>query len=311
MTRSLDWLFEHEMRSNTPGSIIIRVDKQTALRLLHYMEENRRIRTEKTTRFARLILQNKFYLIGQSISYDRNGRGLDGRHRLIGIVLADPEEPIPMLLFYGGDPESWVAYDSGTRRTLTDVVSKDHWLQDIGQPIVRAMVKGAYRDKEHTDPAMVELLNKAELHQAGLAFVRSLLPRYRVKTSRIAHRPYLQGALVRAFYHCPSFSERDLLEEFCLSIRYRDVKGETCPCKVEALDILRGFETRHDTKHGGNDENEELYRLTQRAWLIYRGDISPCSPISGREQFPFWYENPQTGRFSVTVMSDSLGCQAA
>ena len=95
---------------------------------------NRRISRDNVNLFAREIRNGEWRFNGEAIKFGKDGRLLDGQHRLLAVIAAD--KPLTTLVIRGLEDETQQTMDSGKTRTLGDVLtcaekrtprSSPHW----------------------------------------------------------------------------------------------------------------------------------------------------------------------------------------
>lgn len=87
-----------------------------------YLEQNtqnRRARSIAVKHLAAAMLRGEWVLTAQGISFDTDGRLIDGQHRLMAVI--ESKMVIEMMVFTEVDPEAFKVMDRGTTRTLSDV----------------------------------------------------------------------------------------------------------------------------------------------------------------------------------------------
>ena len=80
---------------------------------------NRRISRDNVNLFAREIRNGEWRFNGEAIKFGKDGRLLDGQHRLLAVIAAD--KPLTTLVIRGLEDETQQTMDSGKTRTLGDV----------------------------------------------------------------------------------------------------------------------------------------------------------------------------------------------
>jgi hypothetical protein len=85
---------------------------------------NRRLKVAIVRKYVRDMEANNWMFNGDTIKFDRNGKLLDGQHRLHAVVVL--HRPVEFLIVRGLDPAAYTAIDTGARRTVGDM------LQHIG-----------------------------------------------------------------------------------------------------------------------------------------------------------------------------------
>lgn len=82
---------------------------------------NRRISRDNVNLFAREIRNGEWRFNGEAIKFGKDGRLLDGQHRLLAVIAAD--KPLTTLVIRGLEDETQQTMDSGKTRTLGDVLT--------------------------------------------------------------------------------------------------------------------------------------------------------------------------------------------
>lgn len=82
---------------------------------------NRRISRDNVNLFAREIRNGEWRFNGEAIKFSKDGRLLDGQHRLLAVIAAD--KPLTTLVIRGLEDETQQTMDSGKTRTLGDVLT--------------------------------------------------------------------------------------------------------------------------------------------------------------------------------------------
>ncbi|RGL48554.1 hypothetical protein DXC54_07885 [Bifidobacterium longum] len=76
---------------------------------------------ENVNLFAREIRNGEWRFNGEAIKFGKDGRLLDGQHRLLAVIAAD--KPLTTLVIRGLEDETQQTMDSGKTRTLGDVLT--------------------------------------------------------------------------------------------------------------------------------------------------------------------------------------------
>lgn len=96
------------------------ITPEWAAKILAAHDPNRNLRPAHVSRLARAIKDGQWMLTHQGVAFDREGRLLDGQHRLAAVVLAG--KPVLMNVTTDADPASFAAVDSGLKRSAADVL---------------------------------------------------------------------------------------------------------------------------------------------------------------------------------------------
>lgn len=118
-----------------PAASVITVGPDTAQRWLECNPINRNIRQKRVDQYSRDMLAGEWALTGEPIKFSKDGRLLDGQHRLWAIVLAD----VTLTLFVvRGLEEATQSYmDAGAARSAGDALALD------GEPYAAAIAAAA------------------------------------------------------------------------------------------------------------------------------------------------------------------------
>lgn len=89
--------------------------------MLTVNECNRHVRGEDVARWAKAMKEDKWMDTGDTLKFDRNGKMIDGQHRLLAII----ESGIPQFysIVTGLDPKAFNVIDTGRIRTASDAIS--------------------------------------------------------------------------------------------------------------------------------------------------------------------------------------------
>jgi hypothetical protein len=84
------------------------------------IEHNRRVSVPKVQGYARNILENDWKLTGDSIKFSKDGKLIDGQHRLLAIVEAGA--PMTSLVIENVEPEAIGVLDTGQTRSAAQAL---------------------------------------------------------------------------------------------------------------------------------------------------------------------------------------------
>lgn len=93
------------------------------------LENNRKARDWHVEELAESIQNNEWEVTHQGIAFDKNGKLIDGQHRLQAIVASGV--PVTMLVVRGLEPTTFGVIDSGMKRTLADRTGLDQRLAEV------------------------------------------------------------------------------------------------------------------------------------------------------------------------------------
>lgn len=91
---------------------------QMAAEMLENNLKNRKVSQNVVDLFARDMANGEWELNGESIKFDKNGRLIDGQHRLLAIIKAGVS--VQTFVVRGLNPETIYTQDTGRRRSLKD-----------------------------------------------------------------------------------------------------------------------------------------------------------------------------------------------
>lgn len=84
------------------------------------IENNRFVRERVVAAYAAAITNGDWMLTGEAIKFDRDGKLIDGQHRLRAVIVA--QQAIPILIVRGLDPAVVSFIDTNIRRTAGDAL---------------------------------------------------------------------------------------------------------------------------------------------------------------------------------------------
>lgn len=100
-------------------SAIEHVTPKIAAQYLANNEGNRNIRTTRVKELSGIIKRGEWMMTHQGIAFSRDGRLLDGQHRLLACI--DADMPIDIMVTRNLDPSSFKALDLHGKRTFADI----------------------------------------------------------------------------------------------------------------------------------------------------------------------------------------------
>lgn len=117
---------------DAPRITVERVTPEIAAQMLGTMSGNRPLRQRMVNRFAREMIAGKWLLNGESIKVSREGRLIDGQHRLNAVIAA--KVPVMLFVVRGVDPDAFLTLDTGVSRNYYDAttIAGRDWLREAG-----------------------------------------------------------------------------------------------------------------------------------------------------------------------------------
>lgn len=108
-------------RSDMPFSENALITPEMARRLLDSMDGNRPKSKSRWEIYAADMRNGKWDMNGESIKIDKNGRMIDGQHRMLAVIAAD--RPVWFTIMRNIEPKTFATIDSGQSRTTGQVFS--------------------------------------------------------------------------------------------------------------------------------------------------------------------------------------------
>lgn len=117
---------------DAPRITVERITPEIAAQMLGTMSGNRQLRQRMVNRFAREMIAGKWLLNGESIKISREGRLIDGQHRLNAVIAA--KSPVQFFVVRGVDPSAFLTLDTGVSRNYYDAttIAGRDWLREAG-----------------------------------------------------------------------------------------------------------------------------------------------------------------------------------
>lgn len=140
------------IKEATPKKIVllsVKITVAMALDMLTVNESNRHVRGEDVVRWARAMKDGKWMDAGDTIKFSRDGKMIDGQHRLLAII----ESGMPQFysIVTGLDPKAFNVIDTGRIRTASDAISIMGYKHTS---ILAAAIKGDIYYRKHGKTAM-------------------------------------------------------------------------------------------------------------------------------------------------------------
>lgn len=116
------------------NSTVMTVTPSYAKELLNSNTDNRKLRPSVVSFYANEMLNGNWQLTHQGIAISKNGRLLDGQHRLKAVVEANI--PVTMLVFENCEDSIFNMLDIGAKRTMSDVTGIDSKTSSVVSKII-------------------------------------------------------------------------------------------------------------------------------------------------------------------------------
>ena len=132
---------------------VMRITPQKAVELLANNGVNRRLDNRLVERYAAAMRRGDWKVNGETIKVGKDGRLLDGQHRLNAVVKSGLS--VPIMAAFDVDPDSFDTIDTGKMRSGTDTM---HILGYKYAPIMASMARWylIIQDKVRFNNAKVE-----------------------------------------------------------------------------------------------------------------------------------------------------------
>lgn len=108
-------------KSVKPSAEFVTVTPSLAQEWMGRNTKNRPKKNQKIAMYSRDIQAGNWFLTGEAIKFDWNGRVIDGQNRLLAII--DAGIPTDLLVVNGLDPEVQAVLDSGAPRSARDALN--------------------------------------------------------------------------------------------------------------------------------------------------------------------------------------------
>jgi hypothetical protein len=126
--------------SNGWAAKIVTVTPDMARKMLEHNDGNRPKKKSVVARYAAVMLAGNWSLSPDGLIFGRDGRLLQGQHRLSAVIVADV--PIDFVVWTNVDDNVFRVLDRGAIRTASDALGIDRKLSEVGGLIAR-LVSGS------------------------------------------------------------------------------------------------------------------------------------------------------------------------
>ena len=121
--------------SNGWAAKIVTVTPDMARKMLEHNDGNRPKKKPVVARYAAVMLAGNWSLSPDGLIFGRDGRLLQGQHRLSAVIVADV--PIDFVVWTNVDDNVFRVLDRGVIRTASDALGIDRKLSEVGGLIAR------------------------------------------------------------------------------------------------------------------------------------------------------------------------------
>mgnify|MGYP003659220786 CR=1 FL=1 len=100
------------------------ISPEDAQKYIETMGRNRTVRSKKTNKYSQDMNNGKWELTHQGIAFDKNGRLIDGQHRMLAVIKSGTHQLF--IVFRGVEKDLFHLLDQGSARTTKDVAPKKY-----------------------------------------------------------------------------------------------------------------------------------------------------------------------------------------
>ena len=106
-------------KRNSIETVTMVIDPQVAQTMLDTNENNRNVRKRNVETLAAAMRRGAFQLSPQGIAFDKNGKLIDGQHRLLAVIQSGCT--VQMRVTMGCDTDAFKVLDTGKNRNADDI----------------------------------------------------------------------------------------------------------------------------------------------------------------------------------------------
>ena len=236
---------------------------------------NRRISRDNVNLFAREIRNGEWRFNGEAIKFSKDGRLLDGQHRLLAVIAAD--KPLTTLVIRGLEDETQQTMDSGKTRTLGEKNSTQ--LASLARAVYLAdqlgMEAAAQNDLKPTRGEIISFIDQTPQLADVLAASRAF---------RSQSGDMLTSSMFASLWWTFAHIDTDAADRFFMSL----ASGANLQADDPIL-ILRNtlMAQPHKAGRSTRDNRVRIAALTIKAWNKWRkGKPLRQLKFSAGESFP-------------------------
>lgn len=111
--------FRSREQDSAISSVIELVTPERASHYLSFNEGNRNVRTTRVKELSGVIRRGEWMVTHQGIAFSRDGRLIDGQHRLLACI--DADTPIKIMVTRNVEPDAFKALDLHGKRSMADI----------------------------------------------------------------------------------------------------------------------------------------------------------------------------------------------
>ena len=234
------------------------VTPEMAESLLEARGPNRHVSAVVINKYARDMTAGRWRLNGQTIKISRDGRLLDGQHRLEAAKKS--KHSFPAVIVEGLSPETFSSLDTGQRRVASDVLrerGESHTISLASALRWLWMIQNGVILAANSSPTNGELLELLETY-----------PKIRESLKHVMAIREIMGAGIAAALHCTFSSKNEgLADEFFDRLIDGVQLAEQSPVRHLRERLLR---TR--ASHRVRLAEAERVAITIKAWNAFRED---------------------------------------
>lgn len=244
---------------------------------------NRRISRDNVNLFAREMRNGEWRFNGEALKFGKDGRLLDGQHRLLAVIAAD--KPLTTLVIRGLEDETQQTMDSGKTRTLGDVLTlrgekNSTQLASLARAVYLAdqlgMEAAAQNDLKPTRGEIISFIDQTPQLADVLAASRAF---------RSQSGDMLTSSMFASLWWTFAHIDTDAANRFFMSL----ASGANLQADDPIL-ILRNtlMAQPHKAGRSARDNRVRIAALTIKAWNKWRkGKASPPVEVLSRRIVPY------------------------
>ncbi len=248
-----------------PDQAIVWLDKHNT--------NNRKLSQKHVDRLARDMIEGKWVLTNNGISFGSDGTLLDGQHRLWAIV--ESGCTIEMFVYRGMDPKSMMAIDCGKTRSMADILNIAGENGEVDNHYLAALrgMLGGFANPPILSPS--ETSRALQRHHDAIEFAVTNLPI--VASARGVSTATTRAVIARAYYSV----DHEMLKTFCRKLTTGIVTSDD---EVVVVLLRQYLQENRGSSFGQRVQRYGKVQRALAAWL--KGENPSRIYPASSEQFP-------------------------
>jgi hypothetical protein len=246
----------------TRAGEVVMVTPEIAAEWLTHNTHNRRIRRSAVDGYAMDMENGDWRWTGEPVRFAKDGRLLDGQHRLLAIVEADVT--LPLLVISGLEPEAQEDIDAGVPRKFADVLELRGELNASSLAALVRKVHAWKRGRRQIDTGRSRAVTPAALSRTLEAHpeLREIVTLAHTAQARIDLPPSLVGL---AWWLFDGIDSDDAAFFFS-----RLADGQNLMAGNPIYELRKVIAANRSNTRGMRNDQRYLLALTIKAWNAYR-----------------------------------------